>query len=95
MRIELPDAFDVAPLIEAFNQVAAAQGHRVTGSHDGRGVVFTFQPDPLAHVSAVTSRWETPRPMWAGVPVVEHVNAKVVPITLARMARSPNASHAA
>lgn len=95
MRLEIPDDFDVAPLIDALNQVAATQGHRVTGSHDGRGVVFTLLPDQHAHVPAVTERREVSQDTSPGLVVLEHVSAKVVPITLARMARRAAKSHAA
>lgn len=48
MRIELPDTFDVAPLIDALNLTARAQGYRLKGEHDGREVLVRFVPDTTA-----------------------------------------------
>ena len=84
MRLDIPDNFDVDPLMRALQRAAEAQHHRL---------VITFDHIAREGVLAIAPQW-----MCSNHPQLP-LSPNVIPITQARAARgsrrSPRAPHAA
>ena len=51
MRLDLPNSFDVAPLVSALHDVAESQGHHVYGEWRDNELVLVFKPRPTSTAS--------------------------------------------
>jgi hypothetical protein len=58
MHLNLPDSFDLAPLLVALERVAAAQGHAVKGRASDGQLIADFVPEPPALRAYVASSAE-------------------------------------
>lgn len=55
MRLEIPDTFDLAPLLTAIHQVAAQQQHYVSGEWCINETVLTFRPRPQTQAERIAA----------------------------------------
>jgi hypothetical protein len=78
MRLEIPDTFDLAPLLTAIHQVAAQQQHYVSGEWCINDTVFTFRPRPQTQAERIAA---------LGRKIDDELNFDLFPVETSRAAQ--------